>query len=240
MKIRGKVAVVVSVDLCIVVALWWLSGITTTAWAQSSPQTTASDFNGDGFADLAVGIPGATVGFSATQAGRVRVWYGSASGVSTVGRQIWHQDSPGVRETAEPNDRFGASVAAGDFNGDGFADLAIGAYGEALGTVVEAGVVHILYGSAKRLTTQGNQVFHQDRPGVQETAEGSDVFWLCAYDRRLQWRRLCRSGNRGPWGGTGKHRLSGDCAYPVRLSQRVNGTRQSDIPSGPPRGAGNG
>ena len=64
-------------------------------------------------------------------------------------------------------------MAAGDFNGDGFADLAVGAPGEALGTVGEAGVVHILYGSANRLTAKGNQVFHQDSPGVQETAEVS-------------------------------------------------------------------
>ena len=105
MKIRGKVATIVRVELCIAVALWWLSGMTTAAWAQpipSAPQTAASDFNGDDFADLAVGIPLATVGFSATEAGIVRVWYGSASGVSTAGRQVWNQDSAGVRETAGP------------------------------------------------------------------------------------------------------------------------------------------
>jgi len=47
---------------------------------------------------------------------------------------------------AEPSDRFGAAVAAGDFNGDGFDDLAVGSPGETLGAAISAGVVTIGWG----------------------------------------------------------------------------------------------
>ena len=133
------------------------------------------DFNGDGFADLAVGAPGETIG-AASRAGIVHILYGSANGLAAQGNQVFHQDRPGVQETAEGGDTFGWALATGDFNGDGFADLAIGAPGEAFGAAGGVGVVHILYGSANGLTTQGSQIFHQDRPGVQETAESPDVF----------------------------------------------------------------
>ena len=38
-----------------------------------------------------------------------------------------------------------------DFNGDGFADLAVGAPGEAVGAVAGAGALNVLYGSANGL-----------------------------------------------------------------------------------------
>jgi hypothetical protein len=55
------------------------------------------------------------------------------------------------------------TAAAGlraDFNGDGAADLAIGAPGEGLGAgQAAAGVVHALYGSAGGLTATGSQLW---------------------------------------------------------------------------------
>ena len=131
----------------------------------------AGDFNGDGFADLAIGASGEALG-TVGEAGVVHILYGSAKGLTAQGNQVFHQDSPGVQETAEGSDVFGCALTTGDFNGDGFVDLAIGAPGEALGSIGSAGIVHILYGSAK---------FHQDRPGVQETAEEDDTFgWALA------------------------------------------------------------
>jgi hypothetical protein len=50
---------------------------------------------------------------------------------------------------AEPSDRFGAALAAGDFNGDGFPDLAIGVPGEGVtqngGSYAAAGAVAAIY-----------------------------------------------------------------------------------------------
>ena len=65
--------------------------------------------------------------------------------------------------TAEPDDLFGSSVASGDFDKDGFYDLAIGVYGEDIGNIQGAGAVNVIYGSSgSGLTASGNQVWHQD------------------------------------------------------------------------------
>src|SRR5919204_1090753 len=85
----------------------------------------AGDFNGDGVADLAVGVPGEDVA-GIEDAGAVNVLYGSATGVTTAGDQLFSQDSPGVAGAAEAGERVGSAVAAGDFNGDGYAHLAVG------------------------------------------------------------------------------------------------------------------
>jgi hypothetical protein len=132
-----------------------------------------ADFNGDGFADLAVGVPdedGAPNG-----KGGVNVIYGSASGLIEAGDQFWSQDSPGIKEVAEPGDRFGHSLAVADFNGDGFADLAVGVPGEDF-TAGDEGGVNVIYGSASGLTEAGDQFWSQDSPGIKEVAEEGDTF----------------------------------------------------------------
>jgi hypothetical protein len=117
----------------------------------------AGDFNGDGYHDLAVGAPGEDVG-ALGSAGAVFVAYGGAGGMGTGAplNQILHQDVAGVAEVAEPGDRFGAAVASGDVNGDGFADLAVGSPGEALSGFAGAGAVHLFLGSAGGLVPAGS------------------------------------------------------------------------------------
>src|SRR5436309_721903 len=84
-----------------------------------------SVFNGDGYGDLAVGIWYEIVN-SQPDAGAAAVIYGSASGLAAAGNQWWNQDSPGMLDQCEPNERAGSAVTGGDFNGDGYDDLAIG------------------------------------------------------------------------------------------------------------------
>jgi disulfide bond formation protein DsbB len=136
---------------------------------------TAGDFNGDGFADLVIGVPNESVGAIA-EAGAVTVLYGSATGLTVTGNQFWHQNSPGVSGTAERLDLFGYSVAAGDFNTDGFADLAVGVLLEGVPGVERAGAVNVLYGSFAGLTATGDQLWHQNSPGVAGIAEVDDRF----------------------------------------------------------------
>jgi FG-GAP repeat len=68
-----------------------------------------SDFDGDGFDDLAIGVPREGVG-EILNAGAVNLLFGSANGLTAVGDQLWHQDSPGVLDTAENSDHFGVAL----------------------------------------------------------------------------------------------------------------------------------
>jgi FG-GAP-like repeat/FG-GAP repeat len=108
------------------------------------------DFNGDGYGDVAVTAPGASVG-GAAAAGAVVVHYGSASGVTATKRVVLTQNSTGVPGTAEAGDRFGSDLAFGDFNKDGYTDIAVSASYEKVGTDVDGGTVEILWGSSKGL-----------------------------------------------------------------------------------------
>ncbi|MEP9411076.1 MAG: FG-GAP repeat protein [Candidatus Brocadia sp.] len=139
------------------------------------------DFNGDGYDDLAIGIP------FEDGAGAVQVLYGSSRGLqaTTPDDQFWHQDSPGVKETKEIQDNFGRYLSAGDFNGDGYDDLAIGVPDEdvTIGTTtaINAGTVQVLYGSLNGLQANGvggpdDQLWQQGHSGVQDTPEGGDYF----------------------------------------------------------------
>ena len=88
----------------------------------------ADDFDGDGVPDLAIGAPGESSG-----SGAVYVAYLNSDG--TV------DSSVNIASSTTAMDAFGTSLAAGDFDGDGVPDLAIGAPGESSGS----GAVHVAY-----------------------------------------------------------------------------------------------
>ena len=134
-----------------------------------------ADFDNDGFVDLAVGAPFEDIG-SVGGAGAVNVLYGAAGALTGAGSQLFSQDSPGVVGTAERGDQFGSALAAGDFDNDGFADLAVGVVHEGVGTAIGAGAVNVLYGSAGGLTGSGSQLFWQGAGGVAGAAETEDEF----------------------------------------------------------------
>ncbi len=63
-----------------------------------------------------------------------------------------------------------------DFDGDGYADLAIGSPFEEVGGVRAAGAVNVIYGGPAGLSATGNQFWQKDSPGILERAEqGSRV-----------------------------------------------------------------
>jgi hypothetical protein len=83
--------------------------------------------------------------------------FGSAAG-------CLDQGTAGIQDSLEEVDNFGIALASGDFDGDGFDDLAVGAADEDLeaSSDVDAGVVHVVFGTADGLTDVGDLLFDQD------------------------------------------------------------------------------
>ena len=172
----------------------WLFAVlvsATAAWAQDTRAESGDrfgnavvhgDFNGDGFQDLAIGVPLEDIrnvpSPSIANAGAVEVIYGTLYGLRPTSRQFWQQGAAGVADAAEPEDGFGLALAAGDFNKDAYDDLAIGVPYEDIRDIVDAGAVHVLYGSPTGLsaTSVPDQFWHQNRPGIPESAEPFDSF----------------------------------------------------------------
>ncbi|HOK90961.1 MAG TPA: PASTA domain-containing protein, partial [Candidatus Hydrogenedentes bacterium] len=95
--------------------------------------STAGDMNGDTYDDVVIGAPYYTG--TATQEGRIYVYYGSASGLSSSSDTV-------EMYTAYAN--LGYSVAAaGDVNGDGKSDIVVGAPSSATGPMPKG---YVFYG----------------------------------------------------------------------------------------------
>lgn len=102
------------------------------------------DFNGDDYADVVVSAP--FLKFLGDTDGRVFVYFGGGSGLPTT--PSW------TAETDQSGAIFGSGVGAGDFNGDTYDDLAVGALAYDNGEVDE-GAVFVWYGSSSGLGASG-------------------------------------------------------------------------------------
>jgi hypothetical protein len=122
---------------------------TTPVWTAESDQAsayfgnsvaTAGDVNGDGYADVIVGAPNYDNG--QTDEGRAFVYHGSAGGLSATPN--W------TAESNQADAYFGSSVGtAGDVNGDGYADVIVGAPNYDNGQADE-GRAFVYYGNGGR------------------------------------------------------------------------------------------
>ncbi|MEV1022162.1 FG-GAP and VCBS repeat-containing protein [Streptomyces sp. NPDC050264] len=144
----------------------------------SSLAGAVADVDGDGYGDLVVHDIGDNYEDIAYEKGTVRVMYGSAAGPSTTRTKTITQETSGVPGSGESGDQFGTDIAAGDVNGDGFADIAVGVPGEAIGNIAQAGAVVLLKGGKGGLSGSGAQAFHQSTAGVPGASEKGDQFGL--------------------------------------------------------------
>jgi hypothetical protein len=155
--------------------LTWGSGAGPAAARRAASAGNApADFNGDGCADLVIGIPNQAIS-GQLGAGAFQVLYGTPAGLSAENNQLWHQAVPGVAGAGEEFDYLGSALAAGDFNGDGFTDVAAGAQGEAVGAEASAGAVNVLYGSTAGIAVTANQQWHQDVNEVLGIVDEGDL-----------------------------------------------------------------
>jgi len=179
----------------------------------------SADFDGDGFADLAIGSPGHEAGGDPGREGTVTVYYGSPPGLDE--RRDTYR---GTRIEGQPS-RFGEALAAGDLDRDGHGDLVVGAPG--------GDAVQILFGTrrglkvartrviptpARRLTRFGTHLAlgDVDRDGhadLVEAAPGHAAF--------------CRGGPRGPT----RCRAMGGAAVALALAD-VTGDGYADVVHG--------
>ena len=108
----------------------------------------------------------------------VRVIPSDASGLDLDAAKNWSPDTQGVAGKSNFDDFFGKALATGDLNNDGRVDLAIGARGEHVNSVLSTGGVTVLYAAASGdgLTATGSQIWVQSSPGVPGLNETSDHF----------------------------------------------------------------
>ncbi len=129
----------------------------------------AGDVNGDGYADIIIGAWGRFNSVTEEDEGWALVYYGSESGLSNG--YNWHA------EGEQSGARLGYSVAtAGDVNGDGYADVIVGAPRYDDGDTDE-GKAFVWYGSEDGLNggvpgTPANAVW-----GTQGNQESAQLGW---------------------------------------------------------------
>ncbi|MFI2616147.1 FG-GAP-like repeat-containing protein [Streptomyces sp. NPDC018584] len=110
--------------------------------AGANSAAASADFNRDGITDLVAGTPQASSG-----RGRVTVVPGGLDGPVGGSKISLTQTSTGVPGVSEAGDEWGSATAWGDLNGDGHADLVIGAPGEDDSSGhTDRGAVTMLYG----------------------------------------------------------------------------------------------
>jgi hypothetical protein len=129
---------------------------------------------GDARPEILVGTPVTDIDSDPGSVQVVRL-FGTGTGTTASASRFDQEDAglPGTGE--ESGDYFGAALALGDLNGDAYADLVVGAPGEAVGDE-EAGRVFVVRGGSTGLATSGNTAYDQDTPGVPGGSESGDGF----------------------------------------------------------------
>ncbi len=133
------------------------------------------DFNGDGYQDVASGAPDESNGLiEAAVQGLVVINYGSPTGPLPD-----QADEVTVGDVPDQAVRFGRALAVGNFNGDAYDDLAVGAPNMDYLATVDCGAVFVYHGGPQGLSSTPAIVLYQ--AAVNAAIEADDLFgWSLA------------------------------------------------------------
>ncbi|MFI6347557.1 FG-GAP repeat domain-containing protein [Streptomyces sp. NPDC050560] len=127
------------------------------------------DIDGDGYADVSVGVPDETFD-GIEMAGSAVTLRGTAEGLTGQGAQVFSEDTPGVPGISQEYDFFGSATKLTDTDGDGMADLVVGCSGE--GEVASEdstdGSIWVLRATADGVTPDGSITFGARTLGVPQ------------------------------------------------------------------------
>ncbi|HVQ88537.1 MAG TPA: VCBS repeat-containing protein [Actinomycetes bacterium] len=127
------------------------------------PGFAVGDVDSDGYADVVKGMP--------KGGGFVRVLWGGSNGLVVRNASSISQERAGVRGATTGAEYFGQSVAVGDFDADGFGDIAIGVPGDRRG-----GRVVVVFGSPSRTGKVRSTGVNLTKPGILGRAGNEQMF----------------------------------------------------------------
>jgi hypothetical protein len=206
----------------------WLACVLAVTSPDAAHSAAPYDFDGDGRQELVVGLP-EIAEKPDRLAGSILVMEGSSTGLDVAGRRLVSPSRDGLPGGSGYADRFGSSLASGDFNADGYADLAVGSdeWEEDF-----LGAVTVMYGTVDGLTAVGSNKFAGVPQVVVEDGEPYTVsHWfgsaLAAGDVNLDGAddlvvgAAGESPQAGDWGSGAVHILFGGPGGLTRAGEQV-------------------
>ncbi|WP_255951706.1 FG-GAP repeat domain-containing protein [Streptomyces odontomachi] len=125
------------------------------------------DIDGDGYADVSVGVRAETYD-DIEMTGAAVTLRGTADGLTGAGAQVFSEDTAGVPGIPQAWDFFGSATKLTDTDGDGMADLVVGASGEGESGDEDTtdGSIWVLKATADGVTPDGSFTFGVRTLGV--------------------------------------------------------------------------